>query len=198
MKLSFQIIIFLIISNVVKAQLDTLDYPCLKLINKKIPLYKNTTIDGMAIDSNYFKGKVTLLTFFGFGCGPCFSELRILDEISKTYPKDKYHILFLGDATEKDLRDLRSYHSKSYGKTKRRLGVDTLAFDIIADCPENPVRFIARSCKGSTETFKVTSFPCTFFINQEGIIKEVCIGFSMKKNKIFDDYFYAKLKEAEK
>lgn len=181
MKLSFQVIIYLLISFFVRGQQDTLNFPCLKLTNKKVPLYKNTTIDGKLIDSSYFKGKVTLLTFFGFGCGPCYSELRILDEISKTYPKDKYQILFIGDATEKDLRDFRSYHSKSFAKTKRKLGVDTLAFDIIADCPDNPVRFFARSCKGSSETFNVNAFPITFFINQEGIIKEICVGFSLKK-----------------
>lgn len=197
MKPVLRILVFLFISATAKSQIDTAVYPCLRLVNTKVPLYQSTTIDGKSIDSNYFKGKVTLLTFFGFGCGPCYSELRILDEISKTYPKDKYQILFLGDATDKDLRDLRSYHSKSYGKMKGRVGVDTLAFDMVADCPENPVRFIARSCKGSTGIFKVTAFPTTFFINSEGIIKEVCIGFSMKKDKVFDEYFYEKLKAAE-
>lgn len=118
--------------------------------------------------------------------------------MSKTLSKENYQILLLGDATDKDLRDLRAYHSKHYGKAKRKLGVDTLAFDIVADCPENPVRFIARSCKGSTERFHVCAFPTTFFINKEGIIKDICMGFALPRNKIFDDYFYSKLKEAER
>ena len=191
---------FLFLSVVLSGQVsyETLVKRSRELINQNVFFFEHTTIDGLKIDSNYFKGKVTILSFFAFGCGPCYTELGLLNEISKTYSKDKYQILFLGDATEKDLRDLRAYNSKRNRKLKRKLGVDTLAFDIIADCPENPVRFIARSCKGSSEIFRVFAFPTTFFINPEGIIKEICMGFAMPRNKEFDDYFYSKLKEAEK
>lgn len=192
-----QIFFFIFITISVKSQSDTLTERIQQLVNKKVPPYQNTTIDGKHIDSTYFLGKITILSFFSFGCGPCYQELSILNEISKRYPKEKYQILLLGDAAEKDLRDLRAYHSKRYRKFKRKLGIDTLAFDIIADCPENPVRFIPRSCKGSSETFKVYGYPTAFFINSEGVIKQFCMGYSIPRNKIFDDYFYSKLAEAE-
>jgi peroxiredoxin len=197
MKHSLFLVSFLVLTLCSISQSDTLMAQTLKLIGKKVPAYQSTTIDGKQIDSSYFLGKVTILSFFGFGCAPCNQELSLLCEMSKTLPKENYQILLLGDATEKDLRDLRAYRSKDYGKMKRKLGIDTLAFDIVADCPENPVRLIMRSCKGSTETFHVCAFPTTFFINKKGIIKEICMGFALPRNKEFDAYFYSKLKEAE-
>lgn len=198
MKRLAQLLLFLFTTIHVESQTDTLMARTMRLIGKKVPDYQNITIDGKKIDSAYFMGKVTILSFFGFGCGPCYQELSLLNEISRTYSKEKYQILFLADVRAEDLRDFRAYRSKRFRKMKRKLGVDTLAFDIIADCPENRVRLLNRSCKGSTETFKVCAFPSTFFINREGIIKDICMGFAMPRNKEFDDYFYAKLREAEK
>lgn len=180
-----------------KSQSDTLMEYTMSLIGKKLPAYQSKTIDGKTIDSSYFKGKITILSFYGFGCAPCNQELSLLCELSKTLPKENYQILLLGDATEKDLRDLRAYRSKDSGKMKRKLGIDTLAFDIVADCPENPVRIIMRNCKGSKESFRVSALPTAFFINKEGIIKEICMGFALPRNKEFDAYFYSKLKQAE-
>lgn len=191
-------VLFLFVAIASKSQSDTIMQYTLKLIGKKVPAYQSTTIDGKTIDSSYFKGKITILSFFGFGCAPCNQELSLLCEMSKTLPRENYQILLLGDATEKDLRDLRAYRSKDYGKMKRKLGIDTLAFDIVADCPENPVRIIMRSCKGSKETFQVSALPTTFFINKEGVIKDICMGFSLPRNKEFDAYFYSKLLMAEK
>jgi peroxiredoxin len=197
MKVYIQIFLFLFVSLGAKSQDDTLLTGCLQLIDKKVPDLQKTTIDGKRIDSAYFKGKITILTFFGFGCGPCYQELTLLDELSKTLDKEKYQILLLGDAGENDLRDFRSHESKHFAKRKRKLGIDTLAFDIVADCPENPVRLMHKSCKGSTEIFKAYAFPTTYFINREGIIKQVCLGFSLPRSKNSDEYFLSKLRDSE-
>ena len=85
--LALQFLFWLLVAG---AQRDTADYPCLRLVNGKVPFFETTTIDGKKIDSSYFSGKITILAFFGFGCGPCYSELRLLDEISKTKPRDQY------------------------------------------------------------------------------------------------------------
>lgn len=179
--------------TLVKADRDTIFDACDRLVNKKVPVYTAVTIDGKKIDSAYFNNKVTVLTFFGFNCWPCLYELDILDEIVKEYPKDKYQVLLIGDGSDKDLRDLRAYHSKHYRKLKRKMGIDTLAFDMVADCPENPVKLFGKSCPGSTPVFKVVGFPTTFFINREGIIKEICHGFAVPRNKESDEYFLSKL-----
>jgi peroxiredoxin len=181
-----------------RSQSDTITEHSLQWVGKKVPPYQSTTIDGKRIDSTYFKNRITILCFFSFNCSPCRHELSLLSELGKTLPKEKYQILLLGDATEKDLRDLRAYHARTSGKWKRRLGIDTLAFDIVSDCPDNPVRAIMRSCRGATvATFKVYGNPTTFFINQQGIIKKVSIGFAVPRSKRDDDYFYSLLKEAE-
>lgn len=187
-----------ILCNSYQAQEDTTTYPAYKLINQKVPVLNKKSIDGIVIDSNYFKNKITILTFFGFGCGPCYSELRLLDEIRKKYPREKYQILLIGDSSENDLMDLRSKQSKKNRKIKRKLGLDSLAFDMVADCPDHPVKPFSKSCKGSTDTFYVTALPSTFFINENAVIKSFCHGFSMGRDKIWDDYFYSKLQEAEK
>ncbi len=198
MKKILQISLFVTLAFSVNAQSDTLYDASLKLLNKKVPTYTTVTIDGKKVDSTYFLGKVTILTFFSFNCGPCLYELDILDEIVKKYPREEYQVLMIGGAADKDMRDLRAYRSNRYGKLKRKWGIDTLAFDMVADCPKNPVKFFSKSCRGSTPIFGVHSFPRTFFINKEGIIKEICFGFAIPRDKEFDEYFYAKLREAEK
>lgn len=104
----------------------------------------------------------------------------------------------LGDASEKDLNDLRSRNSKTSGKWKRKLGIDTLTIDLVSDCPNNRVSFLMRTCKGAAfNTFKVYANPTTFFVNKEGIVKKVFVGFSIPRNKKDDDYFYSTLRELE-
>ncbi|PBQ33097.1 hypothetical protein CNR22_15355 [Sphingobacteriaceae bacterium] len=181
-----------------RSQNDSLFKGSRVMINRAVSFFEHTTIDRRKIDSNYFKGKITILSFFGFGCGPCYTELSLLNEISKTYPKDNYQILLIGSGNEKDLRDLRAYNSKREGKRKTKLGLDTLAFDIIADCPGNSIKTLFRACNGSKESFHVDGVPTSFFINREGIIKEVCIGFSVPRTTGSDHYFLDKMKEAEK
>ena len=77
------------------------------------------------------------------------------------------------------------------------MGIDSLAYDLVADCPDNPVKLIHRGCAGSGQIFKVTATPTTFFINRGSVISDVCIGFSMRRDSIWDAYFYSKIKNAE-
>lgn len=196
MKRSFFFYLFLATFAYIAAQNDSVVERPLQMIGKKVPVWEKVTVDGKQIDSNYFKGKVTVLNFFSFGCAPCLKELRILDEISRTISKDDCQILLVGDADEKAVRDLRAYKSRNFGKYKRKMGIDTLAFDMIADCPGSPLRFIHRGCMESPEQFMVNGTPTTFFINREGTIKKVCIGFPMRSDESSDAYFYALLKEA--
>ena len=193
------IIYFLVLTNVFgQAQKDTLLYSPLRWLDKKIPAYQSVAIDGKLIDSNYFKGKTTIICFFGFNCGPCRQELSLLSELDKNISKEKFQILMLGDASEKDLNDLRSRNSKTSGKWKRKLGIDTLTFDIVSDCPNIRVSFLMRTCKGAAfNTFKVYAIPTTFFVNKEGIVKKVFVRFSIPRNKKDDDYFYSTLRELE-
>lgn len=69
---------------------------------------------------------------------------------------------------------------------------------MVADCPENSVKLFRKSCIGSQKLFKLTAFPTTFFIHIYAEIKSLCVGFSLSRDKIWDDYFYSKLQEAKK
>lgn len=193
------IFFLLILADFARSQKDTLLDSPLRWIDKKVPAYQSVTIDGKHIDSNYFKGKITIICFFGFNCAPCRQELSLLSDLDKNISKEKCQILMLGDASEKDLNDLRSRNSKTSGKWKRKLGIDTLTFDLVSDCPNIRVSLLMRACKGAAiNTFKVYANPTTFFVNQEGIVKKVFVGFSIPRNKKDDEYFYSTLKELEK
>lgn len=164
--------------------------------HKKIPDFQASTIDGKMIDSNYFKRKITILCFYSFNCGPCRYELRLLASLAKRLDKNKYQILMIADASEEDLRDLRKTQSKANKRWKKKMGIDTLAMDIVTECPKNKAKFIMAACSGSISSlFFVKGTPTTFLIDPKNIVKHIIIGFPLKK--VEDTYFDTYIKELE-
>jgi len=54
-------------------------------INKEIPEFNFMDIEGKAIASNQYKGKVLLINFWFTRCPPCIAEMPYLNQIKKDY-----------------------------------------------------------------------------------------------------------------
>lgn len=72
MKHTLCVFLFILASLASKSQSDTIAAHTLKLIGKKVPAYQSTTIDGKLIDSSYFVGKITILSFLASVAHPAF------------------------------------------------------------------------------------------------------------------------------
>lgn len=87
--------IFLTISLTAPAQTDT---TTLTKIGDKAPAFSCTTIDGQMFDLSKMKGKIVLINFFATWCGPCNSELPVLQKnIWEKYRNNKsFSLIILG------------------------------------------------------------------------------------------------------
>ncbi|WP_109126363.1 TlpA disulfide reductase family protein [Dyella sp. C11] len=51
-----------------------------------VPPFELTTVDGRPVSNAMFKGKVTLIDFFSYGCGPCLDEIPALNAYKAAHP----------------------------------------------------------------------------------------------------------------
>jgi peroxiredoxin len=107
------------------------------------------SIDGKTITLNDFKGKKVMLNFWISTCGACDSEMGYIQEIYRKYPKNEVAILAING--REDATTVSSY--------AQRKG---LSFTILLD-PEGRV----------DQIYQPELFPYTFFVDTNGIIREV-------------------------
>ena len=111
---------------------------------KPAPDFEIELIDGETVTLSGYRGEVVLLNFWGTWCPPCRAEMPALQRAWEEY-KDR-GVVFLGAAIYDEKADVEKF-AEAFGITYP-LGVD-LAGDL-------------------TVEYKVTQFPTTFLIDQEG------------------------------
>ncbi len=85
----------LVLSGITSAQTDN---TTLTKIGDKAPVFSCTTIDGQPFDLSSMKGKIVIINFFATWCGPCNSELPVLQKnIWEKYKNNKsFRLIILG------------------------------------------------------------------------------------------------------
>jgi peroxiredoxin len=74
------------------------DPTTLTKVGDKAPVFSCTTIDGKPFDLSSMKGKIVMINFFATWCGPCNSELPVLQKnIWEKYKINKsFQLIILG------------------------------------------------------------------------------------------------------
>mgnify|MGYP001611624668 FL=1 len=121
------------------------------------PDFTLPSLGGKAVSLNSYKGKVVLLNFFATWCPPCRAEMPDLESSYKEL-KDKGLEIIAVDLQE-DQNTVSGY-VKSLG----------LSFTILLD-------------RGADVfgQYHVTGLPTSYFIDRDGVIREVSIGALNKK-----------------
>jgi thiol-disulfide isomerase/thioredoxin len=52
----------------------------------RLPSFELVTVDGKHLSNSMFKGKLTLIDFFGVSCGTCIEEIPALDAFKRAHP----------------------------------------------------------------------------------------------------------------
>lgn len=153
------------------AQVDTTYRPSYRLLDKRVPVITASSIDGKKIDSAYFANKITVIVFSSPGCAPCKYMLPKLNQWTKQFARDTFQVLFIFDANLAYTRDFRASNSKHFSKQKKKQGLDSLAFDFIAECPASEPKFFSKACMAIAKDFYVNGWPATFFVAKDGHIR---------------------------
>jgi peroxiredoxin len=110
------------------------------------------SLDGKPLNLETFHGKALVLNFFASWCDPCRDEMPLINELASQGSKDGYRVL--GVAVE----DTRAALIEFAKETK-------LIFPIALDL-NNTVK----------RAYRIFGPPATFFIDGQGIIRDVVLG----------------------
>lgn len=122
------------------------------LPNSQAPAFSLFDTNGKTISSTAFQGKVMLINFWATWCAPCREEMPTLDALQHEF-KGK-GLAIIGINIDNDLSPVKQFIKDS--KTK---------FLILHD-PEMKIH----------DTYKVTSYPCTFLVDKKGVIQKYWLG----------------------
>lgn len=116
-----------------------------RYIGKQLPSFRMKTMDGKTLDSESLRGKVVMINFWSTTCAPCIKEMPELNQLREQY-KD---VVFLAPAPE------------SSATIKKFLIKHPFNFVILPDA------------KKLFDELGIDGYPKNFFVDKEGIIREV-------------------------
>ena len=123
------------------------------------PDFELSTVEGEVVLLSELRGKAILLNFWATWCPPCRSEMPAMQQVYMDYVQDEFVVLAVNNLRQ-----------------DRRESVETFILDGNLTFPVLLDNF------GSVSTrYQVNSMPTSFFIDPNGIIREVVIGGPMSE-----------------
>jgi len=122
------------------------------LVGKPAPALAGATLDGTPFDLAAHRGQPVLVNFWASWCGPCREEFPLLEDAAKRHAAEG--LVVVGALYKDDVDPARDFVTEQ-GAT----------WPTVAD-PERTI--------GSA--WKVLGPPQTFFVDREGIIRDVQVG----------------------
>jgi len=121
-------------------------------IGGRAPDFELNSLDGQTISLSDFRGKPVLLNFWASWCGPCVFEMPFLQEIYDEW-------------SGKGLILLAVNIGESSSKVKEFLQKHNLSLPVLLDTK-----------KVAAQKYNIAAIPTTFFIDKDGIIREIFLG----------------------
>jgi peroxiredoxin len=120
--------------------------------SNQAPDFQLNTLDGQTIALSDFRGKVVLLNFWAYWCGPCTFEMPFIQQIYDEWQEAGLVLLaiHIGESAEEAASFVEEY---------------SLTFPVLLDI------------EGTVATqYGATSIPTTFLIDEDGIVQAVKVG----------------------
>jgi peroxiredoxin len=128
------------------------------------PSLEAETLKGKTVSLNDYRGKVVLLTFWATWCEPCKKEMPEIQAAYEKHKEDGLVVLAVNFGEKLDTASSFAHHGK-------------LTFPVLLDRRAN-----------IAERFGVVSLPVTFFIDQDGIIRERIVGGTLTELSIEETF----------
>jgi cytochrome c biogenesis protein CcmG, thiol:disulfide interchange protein DsbE len=123
------------------------------------PDFTLETADGRAISLSSLRGQPVLLNIWASWCGPCRAEMPAIERVFQEYKVKGLNILAINATSQDQISQALSFVREN-----------NLTFPILFDEQGDVNR-----------QYNVQALPTTFFIDANGIIKEVVIGGPMSE-----------------
>lgn len=125
-------------------------------LNKSFPEFKLTDLKGNEITLEDLKGKPTLINFWFTSCAPCIAEMPILNKIQEKYNSDFNFVSLTYEAQQ---------------NVEKFLEKRDFNFKHLVDAKD----FINK--------MGINTYPLNFFLDKNGIVKEVKYGIPKMRDK---------------
>jgi len=126
------------------------------LVGKPAPAWAGKDLDGKAISLADYKGKIVVMDFWATWCPPCVQSMPHLQKLSETYADKGVVVIGMNHDGPGDEPKIRSFMEKN-GITFRQ-------------CLDHD------GAIGSA--YLVSGIPCTVFIDKQGVIQAIHVGFA--------------------
>ena len=118
------------------------------------PDFELVTLEGEMVSLAEMRGKVVLLNFWASWCPPCRKEMPAMQKIFDEYNQEDFVILAVNSTNQDRISDAEAFSIEQ-----------GLSFPILLDTDGR----VANQ-------YQVRSLPTSFFIDPNGIIREIVIG----------------------
>jgi thiol-disulfide isomerase/thioredoxin len=139
-----------------------------KMVGKPAPEIEATDLDtGRPVTLADFRGKVVVLDFWGYWCGPCIFEMPHLTELHRKFEGRPLAIVAMHDQS---VQSRAEYDRKIAAARQRIWGGRDLPFRVLLDRPD-PKKSDDRDPEGTGTTIKrygIETFPTLLVIDQDG------------------------------
>ncbi|MBC8274333.1 MAG: redoxin domain-containing protein [Chloroflexi bacterium] len=119
---------------------------------KRAPDFTLLALDSKALTLSQFRGKIVMVNFWQESCSACRHEMPYLQAIYEKWPRDKLEILAIS------------------------VGDRAVFVQNFVDRQGLTLPTLLDSDEAVSEIYQIARFPTTFFINADGIIKEIKEG----------------------
>jgi thiol-disulfide isomerase/thioredoxin len=136
------------------------------------PSFQLSGRGGKTIDLAQFKGQVVMINFWATWCGPCRTEMPLLEDIYKKYKPMGFTML--GVNVEPDAAGAEAWLAKQKPVTF------PIAFDTDSKV---------------SKLYKVAGMPSTIFVDRKGNVREIHRGYKAGDENLYLSQIRAMLKE---
>jgi thiol-disulfide isomerase/thioredoxin len=153
-----------------KTKTITVDLPASRiaqLVGKPAPELTNIKgwVNGGPVKLADFKGKIVLLDFWGYWCGPCVHSMPELAELHEKYKDKGLVIIAVHDGSATDIADMMA---KLERPKKEIWGGKDLPFLIALDSGKVGPGDTAYGSGDTTAAYGITGFPTQVLIDKDG------------------------------
>jgi peroxiredoxin len=123
------------------------------------PNFSLESVTGDVYNLSNLTGKVVMINFWTSWCPPCRAEMPAMQRVFQDYKDQSFMILAVNATNQDTLEDASEFISHNRLTFPILLDIDGLVIDL----------------------YQVQSFPSSFFIDQNGIVREIVIGGPMSQ-----------------
>jgi thiol-disulfide isomerase/thioredoxin len=142
---------------------------------RSFPHLNMTTLNGTVVDSSFFNGKITLVSFWRIGCLPSMMEIPAYNELIGRISDPRFQVISLSPHTRDELHAFYGEDTAStYVKVREALGSDVPRYDVIPMCStrrsQDPSE-IGVQCNTLKKLLDIDSYPVTLVVGPDRVIR---------------------------